>query len=127
MDNSASSYLVFGNVAQTGQVSILVLDFGIKIWYRINMNKKHLKTWDKLWHDPVLSGIIWPDIEAMLMAIAKISEGNGSRVRIKLNGVRAVFHRPHPENTTDKGAVKSMRKFLQSAGITKEVLKNDEV
>ena len=25
---------------------------------------------------------------------AEISEGNGSRVRIALNGVRAVFHRP---------------------------------
>ncbi|WP_294144254.1 type II toxin-antitoxin system HicA family toxin [uncultured Selenomonas sp.] len=92
------------------------------------MNKKHLKTWDKLWHDPVLSGIVWSDIESMLTSIgAEISEGNGSRVRIKLNDVRAVFHRPHPENTTDKGAVKSMRRFLQSAGVTKEALKNAEI
>lgn len=88
------------------------------------MNKKHLKTWGSLWHNPVLSGIAWTDIEAMLLAIgAEISEGNGSRVRIKLNDVRAVFHRPHPENTTDKGAVKSMRRFLQAAGITEEVFK----
>lgn len=64
----------------------------------------------------------------MLIAFgAEISEGNGSRVRIKLNDVRAVFHRPHPENTTDKGAVKSMRRFLQAAGITKEVAKHDEI
>lgn len=92
------------------------------------MNKKHLKTWDRLWYDPVLSGIAWSDIESMLIAFgAEISEGNGSRVRIKLKGVRAVFHRPHPENTTDKGAVKSMRRFLQEAGIMKEVVKNDEV
>ena len=92
------------------------------------MNKKHLKTWDKLWHDPVLSGIVWSDIESMLTSIgAEISEGNGSRVRIKLNYVRAVFQRPHPENTTDKGAVKSMRRFLQSAGVTKEALKNAEI
>ena len=92
------------------------------------MNKKHLKTWDKLWHDPVLSGIVWSDIESMLTSIgAEISEGNGSRVRIKLNDVRAVFHRPHPENTTDKGAVKSMRRFLQSAGVTKEALKSAEI
>ena len=86
-----------------------ILAFGIKKRYHKAMNKKHLKTWDKLWHDPVLSGIVWSDIEAMLMALgAEISEGNGSRVRIKLNDVRAVFHRPHPENTTDKGAVKSI-------------------
>ena len=64
----------------------------------------------------------------MLTSIgAEISEGNGSRVHIKLNDVRAVFHRPHPENTTDKGAVKSMRRFLQSAGVTKEALKNAEI
>ena len=48
---------------------------------------------------------------------AKISEGNGSRVRIELNGERAVFHRPHPERETDKGAVKSMRRFLENAGV----------
>jgi len=39
---------------------------------------------------------------------AELSEGSGSRVRIALNNVRAVFHRPHPRKETDKGAVKSM-------------------
>lgn len=37
--------------------------------------------------------------------------------RIALNDVRATFHRPHPEKETDKGAVKSMRRFLREAGI----------
>ena len=41
---------------------------------------------------------------------AEITEGEGSRVRIALNGVRAVFHRPHPQKETDKGAVRSMRR-----------------
>ena len=48
---------------------------------------------------------------------AKISQGEGSRVRIALNGVRAVFHRPHPRKEADKGAVKSMRRFLTEAGV----------
>ncbi|MBP5600596.1 MAG: type II toxin-antitoxin system HicA family toxin [Lachnospiraceae bacterium] len=48
---------------------------------------------------------------------AKVSEGNGSRVRVELNGERAVFHRPHPENTTDKGAIKSVRRFLENARV----------
>jgi hypothetical protein len=48
---------------------------------------------------------------------AQISQGEGSRVRIALNGVRAVFHRPHPQKETDKGAVKSMRRFLIEAGV----------
>ncbi len=38
-------------------------------------------------------------------------------MRVKLNGIRAVFHEPHPEKETDKGAVKSVREFLIEAGI----------
>ena len=54
----------------------------------------------------------------LLLALgAELSEGSGSRVRVALNGVRAVFHRPHPQKETDKGAVKSVRRFLQEAGI----------
>ena len=54
----------------------------------------------------------------LLLALgAELSEGSGSRVRVALNGVRAVFHRPHPQRETDKGAVKSVRRFLQEAGI----------
>ena len=41
-----------------------------------------------------------------------ISEGKGSRVRIALKGIRAVFHRPHPGKETDKGALKSYVAFL---------------
>ena len=56
----------------------------------------------------------------MLALGANISEGNGSRVRVELRGERAVFHRPHPENTTDKGAVKSVRRFLANAGVSED-------
>jgi Trp operon repressor len=72
-----------------------------------------------IFEEPVRSNIPWREIEAMLEAAgAEITEGNGSRVRIALNGVRAVFHRPHPQKETDKGAVKSMRRFLTEAGLT---------
>ena len=61
------------------------------------------------------------DIERLLVALgAELSEGRGSRVRIALNGVRAVFHRPHPHRETDKGALRSMRRFLGEAGIKPE-------
>ena len=82
------------------------------------MNSKQLKTYKEIHSDPVKPSIPWSDIEAMLVGLgARISEGNESRVRVELNGERAVFHRPHPENTTDKGAVKSVRRFLKNAGI----------
>lgn len=42
----------------------------------------------------------------------------GSRVRISLNGIKAIFHRPHPRKETNKGAIISMRRFLTEAGVT---------
>jgi HicA toxin of bacterial toxin-antitoxin, len=72
----------------------------------------------QIFKNPVLASIKWVEIEALLVALgAENSEGRGSRVRFALNGVRAVFHRPHPEPTTDKGAVKSVRRFLTEAGV----------
>ena len=68
--------------------------------------------------NPIQADILWSDIENLLAALGgELSEGSGSRLRIKLNGVRAVFHRPHPEKTTDKGAVNSIRRFLENAGV----------
>lgn len=82
------------------------------------MNKKHQKVIEQIFRNPVQSGVVWKDVEAMLQALgAEISEGSGSRVRIALNGVRAVFHRPHPKKETDKGAIVSMRRFLKEANI----------
>ena len=82
------------------------------------MNSKHKKTYKEIYADPVKADIAWSDIEALFSALgAKISEGNGSRVRVELNGERAVFHRPHLESTTDKGAVKSVRRFLENAEV----------
>ena len=83
-----------------------------------SLNKKHQKTLNSIFENPIRSDILWKDIENLLIALnAEISEGRGSRVRIYLNNIRAVFHRPHPRNETDKGALKSMRRFLIAAGV----------
>ena len=83
------------------------------------MSKKHRRTLAAIFAEPVQANVNWSDIEAMLKAYgAEISEGRGSRVRIAMNGVRAVFHRPHPRKETDKGALRSMRRFLTEAGVT---------
>lgn len=73
------------------------------------MNKKHRQTLKILFENPVRSNILWQGVEKLLEALgAELGEGRGSRIRIALNGVRAVFHRPHPRKETDKGAVISM-------------------
>ena len=80
---------------------------------------KHRRTLQAIFAEPIRANVNWKDVEAMLAAFgADISEGKGSRVRIALNNVRAVFHRPHPRKETDKGALRSLRRFLTEAGFT---------
>jgi len=82
------------------------------------MNSRHKKIMGLIFKNPVQTNITWTDIEGLLVALgSELSEGSGSRLRVKLNGVRAVFHRPHPQKTTDKGAVFSVRRFLENAGV----------
>ena len=82
------------------------------------MNSKHRRTIEFVFRNPVQANILWADIEGLFAALgAELSEGSGSRLRVKLNGVRAVFHRPHPRRTTDKGAINSVRRFLENAGV----------
>ena len=82
------------------------------------MDRKHRKTLEAIFEKPERANIAWPDVEALFLALgAEISEGSGSRVRVALEDVRAVFHRPHPRKETNKGAVKSVRRFLEAAGV----------
>ncbi len=82
------------------------------------MGKKHQQTLKDIFKLPVQSSVKWSDIESLFNNLgAKISEGRGSRIRIELNGIKAVFHRPHPKKETDKGALSSVRRFLENAGI----------
>lgn len=82
------------------------------------MKAKHKKTLAAIFEQPVRADVNWKDIETLFEALgAEISFGRGSRIRIALNGVRAVFHRPHPQKVTDKGALNSVKRFLLTAGV----------
>lgn len=84
----------------------------------IRVNSKHRKTLEAIFDTPIRSDILWSDIESLFIAVGAIKkEGSGSRVRFLLNEVPGLFHRPHPQKETDKGAVKSVRKFLIDAGV----------
>jgi len=82
------------------------------------MNKKQRQTLEKIFERPDRSDILWVNVESLFLSIgAEISEGRCSRVRVALNDTRAVFHRPHPDRVTNKGAVKSVRRFIRDAGV----------
>ncbi len=85
----------------------------------MKLSSKHRKTLQAIFDNPVKSDVEWKKVESLLVALGgELSEGRGSRIRVALNDVRAVFHRPHSQKETDKGALKSVRRFLKGAGIT---------
>ena len=82
------------------------------------MKKKHQKTLARLFARPTRGTIAWRDIEALFLELgAEISEREGSRVGVYLFDEIRVFHRPHPSPETDKGAVTSIRNWLQQNGV----------
>ena len=82
------------------------------------MNNKQRWVLESIFENPIRGDVLWTDVESLLKALgSKISEGNGSRIRVVLNDIYAVFHRPHPRKEIDKGALKSMRRFLIEAGV----------
>ena len=82
------------------------------------MKRKHLKTLESIYSRPISANISWSDIEALLVALgARIEEHEGSRVLVRLFDERRVFHRPHPSPMTDKGAVASLREWLNENGV----------
>lgn len=82
------------------------------------MSRKHERILKAIFTTPPPSNVKWKDIESLLSSLgAKMEEGRGSRLRIILNKEEAVFHRPHPRKETDKGALVSMRRFLENAGV----------
>jgi len=82
------------------------------------LRKKHIKLLESIFADPIQANIHWNDVEALLIALgAECSEGSGSRLRVFLNGRRAVFHRPHPRKEASKSMVRSIRRFLEEAGV----------
>lgn len=82
------------------------------------MKKRHIATLELIFTRPVNGSIRWADIEALFAALgAEISEREGSRIGVFLFDEVRVFHRPHPSPDTDKGAVASIRKWLDEHGV----------
>lgn len=82
------------------------------------MNTKQRRTLEAIFTRPVPATLAWADIESLLRALdATIAQGRGSRVRVELNGHDATFHTPHSARVADQGHVRSVREFLEKAGV----------
>lgn len=84
----------------------------------LNLKRKHQRTLEQIFARPTPAGIRWQDIESLFRELGgKVSEREGSRVAVVLFGEVRVFHRPHPSPDTDKGAVASIRSWLELKGL----------
>jgi hypothetical protein len=82
------------------------------------MNAAQKRTLDAVFSRPTRADIRWLAIESLIRALGgEVTERAGSRVAARLNGVTAVFHRPHPRPEMKKGAVDAVRQFLVNAGV----------
>jgi hypothetical protein len=72
-----------------------------------------------IFHDPISANIHWREIESLLHHLdAQVETLSGNRVRVRLNHMEGVLHRPHHGHTLDRNGVRSLRGFLASAGVT---------
>ena len=86
--------------------------------YHSRMKRKHQRTLELLFTHPTSGNVRWSDVEALFKELgADVLEREGSRIAVVLFNEVRVFHRPHPSPDTDKGAVASVRKWLESHGV----------
>ncbi|BDI05787.1 type II toxin-antitoxin system HicA family toxin [Sphaerotilus microaerophilus] len=82
------------------------------------MSKHHATLIRALFHDPPAHNLHWRDIEALLRHVgAEMEPITGNRVRVTLNGMEDVLHRPHG-NEVDRHSVQHIRAFLGRSGVT---------
>jgi hypothetical protein len=82
------------------------------------VKRTHQRTLAAIFAHPTSANIAWKDIEALFVGLgAQVSEREGSRVAVVLFNEVRVFHRPHPSPKTDKGAVASVRRWLEQHGV----------
>ncbi|HEX5385286.1 MAG TPA: type II toxin-antitoxin system HicA family toxin [Gemmatimonadales bacterium] len=83
------------------------------------LSRRHLCILEQVFEHPTRADLEREEATALLRALgAELSEGRGSRLRVHLGGVRAVFHRPHPGKELRKYAVEDLRDYLKRTGIT---------
>ena len=84
----------------------------------MGLNAKHRKTLASIFGRPTSASIVFADIEALIKALGgSVSEREGSRVRIELNGKHWRCHRPHPGKEAKRYQVEEARELLERAGV----------
>jgi hypothetical protein len=63
--------------------------------------------------------IHWREVESLLHHLgATVEPLSGARLRVSLNGVEGVLHRPHHSNVLDRQGIRHLREYLAHAKVT---------
>lgn len=79
---------------------------------------KHEKTLKAIKSSTLSANIRWSDVESLMVWLgATVKERKGSAISVSFNGMTASFHRPHPSDKADRGAVASALAFMVRSGM----------
>lgn len=82
------------------------------------MTKKAVRQFEAIMQRPDRAGVSWRDMKRLLGLLgARVRNGNNSRTRVELNGVRAVIQQPVKESDSPKFTVIAVRRFFREARV----------
>ena len=83
------------------------------------MSRHHANLIRSIFRDPPSGNLHWRDVESLLKHVgASIEPISGARIRVKLNRMEDVLHRPHHSNVLDTRSLMHLRAFLARGGVT---------
>jgi HicA toxin of bacterial toxin-antitoxin, len=72
-----------------------------------------------IFRDPPSANLHWREVESLLKHVgASLEPVSGARIRVTLNRMEEVLHRPHHSNVLEAKALLHLRRFLARAGVT---------
>jgi hypothetical protein len=97
-----------------------------KAIYEAPMSHRHANLIRSIFHDPPSGNVHWRDIESLLKHVgASVEPISGARIRVKLNHMEEVLHRPHHSNVLSVSALMHLRQYLARAGVTPSLYESE--
>ena len=83
------------------------------------MSRHHANLIRTIFHDPPSGNVHWRDLESLLRHVgATLEPLSGARIRVHIERVESVLHRPHHSNVIGTNSLLQVREFLARAGVT---------
>ncbi len=83
------------------------------------MSHKHNDLLLAIFQEPTSANIHWREVESLLHHLgAEVEVLQGARIRVLLNGVEGILHRPHHSSVCNKQEIRHLREYLAQARVT---------